>query len=319
MTHYDVFNGDADGLCALHQLRLAAPKAAVLISGVKRDIALVARLTDAHPGDSATVLDVALAANRSALVALLERGVRIEYFDHHFAGDALTHPNLDATLDASPDICTAMLVDRKLGGRQRIWAVVGAFGDNLGRAARALAAPLGLTERPLRELAELGETLAYNAYGDTEADLAIHPVALYQTLAAHADPFAFMAAEPLYARLRALRRDDLDLARLAAPEVALAGATVYVLPDEPWSRRARGLFANDLANRHPSLAHAVLTRNRQGGYTVSVRTPANKPMGADALCRKFATGGGRAAAAGINHLPPEALPQFVRELDAAFG
>lgn len=31
MTHYDVFNGDADGLCALHQLRLADPVDAVLV------------------------------------------------------------------------------------------------------------------------------------------------------------------------------------------------------------------------------------------------------------------------------------------------
>ena len=38
----DVFNGDADGLCALHQLRLAEPLAdAQLVTGVKRDIALL--------------------------------------------------------------------------------------------------------------------------------------------------------------------------------------------------------------------------------------------------------------------------------------
>ncbi|HTN65634.1 MAG TPA: acetyltransferase, partial [Burkholderiaceae bacterium] len=35
MKHFDVFNGDADGLCALHQLRLAAPLDAVLITGIK--------------------------------------------------------------------------------------------------------------------------------------------------------------------------------------------------------------------------------------------------------------------------------------------
>ncbi len=41
---YDVFNGDADGICALHQLRLSEPRASVLITGVKRDIALVVPL-----------------------------------------------------------------------------------------------------------------------------------------------------------------------------------------------------------------------------------------------------------------------------------
>ncbi|HZV66950.1 MAG TPA: hypothetical protein VFG03_18780, partial [Telluria sp.] len=41
---YDVFNGDADGICALHQLRLAQPAETRLITGVKRDIALLDRL-----------------------------------------------------------------------------------------------------------------------------------------------------------------------------------------------------------------------------------------------------------------------------------
>ena len=41
MTRYDVFNGDADGICSLLQLRLAAPCDAVLVTGVKRDIALL--------------------------------------------------------------------------------------------------------------------------------------------------------------------------------------------------------------------------------------------------------------------------------------
>jgi len=36
MAYYDVFNGDADGICALHQLRLAEPREATLVTGVKR-------------------------------------------------------------------------------------------------------------------------------------------------------------------------------------------------------------------------------------------------------------------------------------------
>ena len=65
-------------------------------------------------------------------------------------------------------------------------------------------------------------------------------------------------------------------------------------------------------------AHAILTWNVRGGYTVSVRAPRATGTGADALCRQFATGGGRAAAAGINHLPADRLPEFVRRLDRAF-
>ncbi len=318
MTHYDVFNGDADGLCALRQLRLATPLDAVLVSGVKRDVALLQRVRRAVAGDSVTVLDVSLAANRPALFDLLERGVRVEYFDHHFAGEMPTHPKLTATIDPSPGVCTGLIVDRHLGGRYRSWAVVAAFGDNLASVAREAAAPAGLSAQQLDDLQALGDALAYNAYADVEAELIVHPTALYRALSRYVDPLEFMRSEAIYAAISDRRREDLRMAELAEPELALPGATIYVLPDEAWSRRVRGSFANELANRYPDLAHAVLTPNAQHGYTVSVRTPLVKGTGADALCRKFPTGGGRAQAAGINHLPEERLPEFLREMDRAF-
>ena len=123
---------------------------------------------------------------------------------------------------------------------------------------------------------------------------------------------------PIRRALSEQKTADLRLATLAEPELALAGATIYILPDDPWARRVRGLLANDLANRYADLAHAVLTRNPNGGYTVSVRAPRVCPSGADAVCRKFRDGGGRLAAAGINHLPRDELPGFVREMDRAF-
>ena len=42
------------------------------------------------------------------------------------------------------------------------------------------------------------------------------------------------------------------------------------------------------------------------------------PTGADALCRLFPTGGGRAAAAGIDHLPCERLDEFIASLARAY-
>ena len=42
--HYDVFNGDADGICALLQLRLEEPLVSTRITGIKRDIALLERV-----------------------------------------------------------------------------------------------------------------------------------------------------------------------------------------------------------------------------------------------------------------------------------
>lgn len=78
MRHVDVFNGGADGLCALHQLRLVTPLDAILITGVKRAIALLDRVA-AVPGDSVTVLDISLDVNRTALLALLDRNITIDY------------------------------------------------------------------------------------------------------------------------------------------------------------------------------------------------------------------------------------------------
>src|SRR5450631_1352780 len=117
---YDVFNGDADGICALHQLRLAAPRASVLVTGAKRDIALLDRVA-ARAGDTVTVLDISLARNAVALKKLLEEGATCRYFDHHFAGEIPVHPQLEAYIDTAPEICTSLLVDRYLDGRSRIW------------------------------------------------------------------------------------------------------------------------------------------------------------------------------------------------------
>lgn len=58
-----------------------------------------------------------------------------------------------------------------------------------------------------------------------------------------------------------------------------------------------------LTQENPDRAHAILTKNSEDGYIVSIRAPLNNKTGADELCRKFETGGGRKAAAGINHLP----------------
>ncbi len=66
MAYFDVFNGDADGICALLQLRQHTPRSATLVTGVKRDIGLLNRVAAAS-GDLVTVLDVAVEKNRSAL------------------------------------------------------------------------------------------------------------------------------------------------------------------------------------------------------------------------------------------------------------
>jgi hypothetical protein len=56
-----------------------------------------------------------------------------------------------------------------------------------------------------------------------------------------------MRDEHVFRAMSEGRRADLDLARAIDPEVALAGASVYILPDASWSRRVQGVFANELA------------------------------------------------------------------------
>jgi single-stranded DNA-specific DHH superfamily exonuclease len=90
-----------------------------------------------------------------------------------------------------------------------------------------------------------------------------------------------------------------------------AGGAVFVLPDAAWARRVSGVYANDLASAHPQRAHALLTRAPGGHYVVSVRAPLSNKSGADELCKRFETGGGRKAAAGINVLPEDRIPDFV--------
>ncbi len=318
MTRYDVFNGDADGICALLQLRLAAPADAVLVTGAKREIALLDRIAG-EPGDFATVLDISLAVNRHALLRLLEQGVSVLYFDHHYAGEVPVHPLLDAHLDPDPSVCTGILVDRYLAGRQRVWAVVAAFGDNLIAAAHDLVAPLALSGQEVGALRDLADCLTYNAYGDGVDDAVVEPGQLFRALLRHADPLRFVATDAAYTAIDTARRRDLALARRVDATRTLPGARVYVLPDARWARRVRGIFGNELANAKPALAHALLTPDGRAGYAVSVRAPRANPTGADVLCRKFHSGGGRAAAAGIEHLPLARLDEFIGALNRAFG
>jgi hypothetical protein len=314
--YYDIFNGDADGLLALHQLRLHEPRDAERITGVKRDIRLLERV-DAASGDAITVLDISLKSNAAALAKLLARGVSCEYFDHHAAGTVPQHAGLVTHLDPSPDMCTSLIVDRHLAGRFRLWAVVGAFGDNLVAPALRAAQPLNLDHTELARLHELGECLNYNAYGETVDDLHYPPADLYQTLAPYRDPREFMIDEPVFEVLKNAFREDLDRAADVKPDFADDQAALYLLPDAAWSRRVSGLFGNRRAQSHPQRAHAVLVA-RPGGYLVSVRAPSANPQGADTLCLRFESGGGRAGAAGINFLPQAQLAPFVDAFRAAY-
>lgn len=316
-TFYDIFNGDADGICALHQLRLEEPRASVLVTGVKRDIQLLGRV-NAAPGDELTVLDISLKSNAVELGRLLAAGARCRYFDHHAAGEIPQHANLSTFIDTAPDICTSLIVDRYLSGRQRIWAVVAAFGDNLVKSALRAAELLELGPAEIERLHELGECLNYNAYGETVDDLHYHPADLFETLSHYRDPRDFIDGEPVFEVLKNAYHDDLDRADGLVPVDGDDASAVFILPDAAWSRRVNGIFSNRLAQSHPRRAHAVLVR-KAGGYTVSVRAALARPQGADELCLKFESGGGRKSAAGINLLPESDLQRFVAAFREAYA
>ncbi len=317
MTHTYVFNGDADGLCALQQLRLAGEPPGRLVTGVKRDIALVDRVAPAA-GGLCTVLDVSLDVNRAGLLALLAGGTRVRYFDHHFAGEIPEHPGLEAHIDLAPNVCTSILVDRHLDGRCRAWAAVGAFGDSLTDEARGLAAAAGLAGEAVDTLRAVGTALNYNGYGESLADLHAPPAELAAEMLRHPDPLEFAARSEVYRRVAEGFRADMALARGVQPARRSSGAVLFVLPDAPWARRVSGTLANDLAKANAGDAVALLSPKTDGGYLVSVRVPRDARVSAESFCRKFPTGGGRKTAAGINHLPAEALNEFGSAFEAEF-
>ena len=311
-THYfDVFNGDADGICALHQLRLADPLDSMLVTGLKHEIALLEKVP-AQDGDVVTVLDVSLDRNRDALVALLKRGVHVRYFDHHYAGPIPPSRDLEPIIDSGGGVCTSGLVDRHLNGLHRPWAVVGAFGDGLDELAGRLAASIGLEAEAIEQLRELGNTLNYNAYGVSIEDVALPPRTAYRIVHQYPDPFDLLRHEPIFGDIARQRRIDLELA-MGVPALQRSPfAEAYVLPDATWARRVSGEFANRLILAAPHKAHAVVTPLGGGLFGVSVRSPRGRtPLAVD-FCRGFATGGGRREAAGIERIAQ-------RELDAFFA
>ncbi|MEH6528383.1 MAG: DHH family phosphoesterase [Porticoccus sp.] len=319
MANFDVFNGDADGICALTQLRLAEPREATLITGVKRDINLLKRV-EAKSGDRITVLDVSMDKNQADLTRLLAAGTDILYVDHHFPGDIPVSPKLTSIINEAPDVCTSLLVNTYLKSAHTAWAVVGAYGDNLNKSAQGLAKNLDLNETQLEQLKNLGIYINYNGYGSDLGDLHFKPDKLFRLVSTYTNPLDFIRdGQEHFEKLESGYHSDMSSAKNTKPEKPTTQTAVFTLPDKPWARRVSGVFSNDLTNDHPNRAHAVLTEKSNGNYLVSVRAPLNNKKGAADLCRKFPTGGGREAAAGINDLPNHLLNDFIKAFEESYA
>lgn len=312
--NYDVFNGDADGIISLVQLRRAEPREAELVTGRKRDIKLLGRVP-AKAGDHVCVLDISMRSNAEDLSRILDSGANVFYVDHHNAGDIPDHAGLDAVIDTSPEMCTAMLVDACLDGAYRAWAVTAAFGDNFPALARRKATGLNL---PLQDLARLGMLINYNGYGGSVEDLLFHPKDLYLHLSYFDTPMAFLSKKKyIFQSLNDGYESDLAMAKASKLIDATDKGLILGLPDAAASRRISGVYGNQLAQDNPETAHAILTAHKDG-YLVSIRAPVMQRSGADTLALQFETGGGRSAAAGINHLPEGDLDKFINAFRTAF-
>jgi hypothetical protein len=319
MDFFDVFNGDADGICALHQLRLDAPHPdARLISGVKRDITLLEQLTEVN-GATITVLDISLDRNRDNLEKILASGNTVFYADHHYAGTIPDSNRLTVHINPEPLTCTSLIINELLDNKHALWAVVGAFGDNLDEPAKQLAARLHLDTDETEVLRETGILLNYNGYGANLSDLFFSPVELYRQLEPFTNPLVFAAESRTLQTLRAGYQEDMEKAMSFKPVHEDSGGRVFELPTASWARRVAGVYSNTLARQQPSQAHALLTANSDGSMRISVRAPLQNRTGADTLCRSFPTGGGRAAAAGINELPADQLEAFIQAFSRGFA
>lgn len=315
----DVFNGDADGICALIQYRFAFPAKSTLVTGVKRDIQLLDRVS-ARQGDKINVFDISMQKNRKALEKLLNNGVSVFYVDHHISGGIPENPGLEAIIDTSPTICTSLLVDKYLNGQFRQWAIVAAFGDNMTNSANEAAKTLSLSDESVHKLKKLGISINYNGYGSSLDDLHFKPADLYLKMSAYKSPLDFISdPDSCYKKLQAGYDDDIAKTERLKPEYLKGNTAVYKLPDKLWARRVSGVFGNMLANRFPDRAHAILSHHNEAGYVISVRAPLNNLNYAGELCSKFAGGGGRKGAAGINQLAENELDNFISQFQETYN
>ncbi len=319
MSYFDVFNGDADGICSLVQLRLAEPRKSHLITGIKRDINLL-RQVEAGVEDDITVLDISMQKNHEDLQRVLEAGAKVFYADHHNPGDIPQHSNLVAHIDMSPSSCTALIVDKYLNGQFHLWAITAAYGDNLTRVAQELAAKQGLDSSESDALQKLGIYLNYNGYGASLDDLFYHPADLYQECVQFRSPFDFIEQnKAVFETLQTGYQQDVEAARAEKPFHETTSVAALILPNETWARRVSGVFSNQLSNENPDRAHVILTQKSDGDFLVSIRAPLSQLEGADEVAGRFKTGGGRKGAAGVNALPETEIPELIDLMEQRYG
>ena len=314
MANYDVFNGDTDGIFGWHQLRLAHPRDATLVTGVKRDVGRVGRV-EAGVGDLVTVLDVSHAKNRKDVQRLLDSGATVEYFDHHDPGELIEHPNITYHINTEPNVSTGLIVNSHVNGKNRLWSIATAFGDNHMDLAMNMAKSENLNEEQTTLLKQIGLVVNYNSYGQTVDNLFFPPEEIAKVVkACGSDVFRFTEQSGIFPTLLENFSADMSSAVCQEPYSISDNAVIYTLPNEGWTHRVMGSFSNHLVSTNKDLACAIAVLNSDGTYRISVRSSINNPYGAGDLCKKFG-GGGREKAGGINNLKASELDKFKEEFE----
>ena len=318
MTNYDVFNGDTDGIFAWHQLRLAHPREAKIVTGVKRDVNLASRV-DSQEGDLVTIMDVSHAKNRKDVQRILDSGAIVEYFDHHDPKELIEHPNITYHINTEPNISTGLIVNSHVKGQNRLWSIATAFGDNHIDLAMNMAKSEGLSDEQVLILKQIGLVVNYNSYGQTVDDLFFSPEEIAEaTRACGPDIFNFLEQGDIFSTLLENFNADMSSAVCQEPFSISDKGVIYTLPNEAWTHRIMGSFSNHLVSTNKDLACAIAVLNSDGTYRISVRSSINNPYGAGTLCGKF-DGGGREKAGGINNLPASDMNAFKEEFEKVFA
>ena len=120
----------------------------------------------------------------------------------------------------------------------------------------------------------------------------------------------------LFQALKENYTQDLSLANQISKIQSSDKINIYEFPNQSWSRRVQGVFANQTLNQHPDQALVLLIK-KEKGFMVSVRAPQTHPFGADTVCLQF-DGGGRALAAGINCLAFSQKDHFIKAMHDEF-
>ncbi|MDP6870420.1 MAG: DHH family phosphoesterase [Candidatus Poseidoniaceae archaeon] len=280
------YNGDADGICSMVQWGLAYGLEGKRVTGVKRDIQLLDKIS-LERDDELVAMDISLERNHGKAKQFAESNHKIIWFDHHLSGEEIK--GIESYIDTSAEMCTSKIVENYIGVKSA-WAHVALHGDGLGQ----------YSDRP--DLAELGELLNYNGYGESLDDLHYHPDKLLQYCIDSVTPEEFIKTKVFEKLKLGFANDMANVGDIKQKD------GMYVLPDLSWARRIVGVFAHRL-NESPG-PH-VIAIDKGDKFQISVRGSS----GIGELCKMFG-GGGRETAGGIDALPKGEVPALMKEIVA---